>query len=100
MSFNHIPKIIKNLFYLTFKKMLKIRDKSLKNNNMPSIKLNKINVKNTKVLTGRKHLLENLPKDAICAEIGVNKGKFSMQILDYCKPKRLHLIDFWGNKKI
>ena len=79
--------------------MLKIRDKSLKNNNMPSIKLNKINVKNTKVLTGRKHLLENLPKDAICAEIGVNKGKFSMQILDYCKPKRLHLIDFWGNKR-
>ena len=44
----------------------------------------------------RKFLLEMLPKNAICAEIGVFEGKFSKQILKITKPKMLHLIDLWS----
>ena len=99
MIFRKLPKTIKKLFYLIFLKMLNIRDKSLKNNGMPSAELNRINVKNCKVVATREQLLENLPKHSICAEIGVNKGSFSSKILDYCSPKKLYLIDFWGNER-
>ena len=36
-----------------------------------------------------------LPKNSLCAEIGVHKGDFSDQILQTVKPKELHLIDPW-----
>jgi len=51
----------------------------------------------------RKFLLKMMPKNAICAEIGVFKGGFSNQILQVTKPKKLHLIDLWeleSNKTI
>ena len=43
----------------------------------------------------RTSLLEMIPKDSVCVEIGVWKGKFSKQILDKVKPEKLHLIDPW-----
>jgi hypothetical protein len=39
-------------------------------------------------------VLSRIPKDAVCAEIGVFKGDFSARILE-CRPKKLHLIDPW-----
>ncbi len=41
----------------------------------------------------REHLLARVPKNSVCAEIGVDEGQFSRQILDSTTPKRLHLID-------
>lgn len=41
----------------------------------------------------RLFLLEEMPKNSICAEIGVFEGTFSYKILEICKPKLLHLID-------
>ena len=43
----------------------------------------------------RTHLLKIIPKDSICAEIGVWKGDFSSQILKVVNPKKLHLIAPW-----
>jgi hypothetical protein len=43
----------------------------------------------------RMHLLKLMPKDSVCAEIGVWKGSFSQQILDVVSPCRLFLIDPW-----
>src|ERR1700679_3478846 len=43
----------------------------------------------------RQALLARLPKQAICAEIGVWKGAFSRQILEEARPLELHLIDPW-----
>ena len=40
-------------------------------------------------------LLSKLPKDSICAEIGVWKGDYSDAILYHVHPKKLHLIDPW-----
>lgn len=43
---------------------------------------------------GRDCILSKIPKDSVCAEIGVYKGDFSELILQ-CAPKKLHLIDPW-----
>ena len=43
----------------------------------------------------REFLLEMLPKNSVCAEIGVHKGDFSAQILRTVVPKELHLVDPW-----
>ncbi|MGH7859695.1 MAG: hypothetical protein ACREQY_20400, partial [Candidatus Binatia bacterium] len=43
----------------------------------------------------RAFLLRMLPRDAVCAEIGVWKGELSRRILDKTSPRRLHLIDPW-----
>lgn len=44
---------------------------------------------------GRDFLLEAMPKDAICCEIGVWQGSFSERILSLTKPQKLFLIDPW-----
>lgn len=67
--------------------------------NMPKVKLNKIHIQNCNLLLDREELLDNLPKDSIVAEIGVNKGEFSQKILDQCEPKKLHLIDAWHSER-
>ena len=43
----------------------------------------------------RLFLLQSMPKNSICAEIGVNRGNFSKSILNIVKPKTLYLIDPW-----
>lgn len=40
-----------------------------------------------------------MPRNALVAEIGVNKGKFSQIILESSKPKKIHLIDSWGSQR-
>jgi hypothetical protein len=46
-------------------------------------------------VAGRDLLLQAMPKQAICAEIGVWEGDFSRRILDSTRPAKLHLIDPW-----
>ena len=48
-----------------------------------------------KIVQDRERLLDELPKDSICAEIGVLTGSFSTTILHRCNPKQLNLIDPW-----
>jgi hypothetical protein len=43
----------------------------------------------------RQRLLRKMPRNSVCAEIGVWKGEFSQQILRVVKPIELHLIDPW-----
>ncbi|MGH7917596.1 MAG: hypothetical protein ACREQE_09015, partial [Candidatus Binataceae bacterium] len=40
-------------------------------------------------------LLRQLPRGAVCAEIGVLEGDFSERIIALTRPRRLHLIDPW-----
>lgn len=47
----------------------------------------------------RIELLKHLPSGAVVAEIGVNEGDFSREILSTCSPKKLVLIDVWGSKR-
>lgn len=43
----------------------------------------------------REELLSLMPKNSICAEIGVWKGDFSKRIIKHILPSELHLIDPW-----
>ena len=43
----------------------------------------------------RDFLLKYMPKNSVCAEIGVWRGDFSNRILHLVSPKELHLIDPW-----
>jgi hypothetical protein len=43
----------------------------------------------------RDFLLKEMPKQSVCAEIGVYKGEFSERILRIVRPQELHLIDPW-----
>jgi hypothetical protein len=45
--------------------------------------------------TARANVLLRVPEGSVCAEIGVDEGVFSRQILDTVSPRRLHLIDPW-----
>lgn len=60
----------------------------------PERPLGERHVKNCRVLVNRMALLEQMPKNAVCAEIGIERGMFSEQILKITKPATLHLIDF------
>jgi len=64
---------------------------------IPKYDLQPKHIQNLKVLLNRESLLNFLPKNAICAEIGVNEGDFSKMILQQSSPLKLHLIDAWGN---
>lgn len=46
----------------------------------------------------RKELVQLLPKDAVVAEVGVQRGRFAKTIFRKAKPKRLHLIDCWEHQ--
>ena len=62
-------------------------------------KFRDIHLKNTRVLTDRNELLSLLGEGGVVAEVGVASGDFSDQILQTCKPRILHLIDYWANYK-
>jgi hypothetical protein len=47
-------------------------------------------------LRTRKRLLASMPRQSVCAEIGVWRGSFSELILDIVHPRMLHLIDPWA----
>jgi hypothetical protein len=50
-------------------------------------------------LPDRTEMLKQLPAGGVVAEIGVNEGDFSEQILSLCKPEKLILIDVWASKR-
>lgn len=43
----------------------------------------------------RRWVIDVIPRDARCAEVGVWKGDFSAQVLSLASPRELHLIDPW-----
>jgi hypothetical protein len=64
---------------------------------VPKFELEKKHIARLKVLLDRKELLGEMPKNSVCAEIGVNEGEFSEMIWHITQPTRLHLIDAWGD---
>jgi hypothetical protein len=47
----------------------------------------------------RRRLLAQLPKGAVCAEIGTWRGDFAERILESRRPRVLHLIDPWEHRQ-
>lgn len=48
-----------------------------------------------KLLSSRMSLLERLPKNAVCCEVGVSMGVFADAIARVTQPKKMYLIDAW-----
>ena len=66
---------------------------------IPYVELHERHIRNLRVVLDRKALLETLPKQSVAAEIGVDHGDFSAQILAHAAPRHLHLIDSWGSAR-
>jgi len=74
-------------------------DMIAKDSNVPSIDLAQQHVQNAKLLSNRSDLLERLPNGGNVAEVGVDQGEFSDEILAKCQPAKLHLIDVWNTER-
>ena len=57
-------------------------------------------VQHCKVLADRLDMLDLLPQNAVIAELGVEEGLFSKEILVRCIPSELILVDTWPDKAI
>lgn len=68
-----------------------------KRNQNPKVSLRKEHLGNCQVLPCREDLLKQMPKNAICAEVGVAEGYFSEQILQICNPEKLYMIEYGKN---
>lgn len=82
-----------NYFYSAFLDRRKAIEEEI-----PRIDLEAKHIQNLKVLVDRKELLKCMPQNATCSELGVNEGDFSEQILQFTTPRKLHLIDAWGDE--
>lgn len=85
---SYLFKTISNQFYL-----LVSNKKSRRKRWPPAKKLSHIHIKNCKLFEDRVRILDEIPANGICAEIGIWKCDFSKQILERIRPARLHLID-------
>lgn len=88
---------MKKLFIKFFLFQFKIinRYRSNRYGNPQLVDLEEKHLSNSKLISDRNSLLKHLPKNSICAEIGVDEGIFSDEILKISNPKELYLIDFW-----
>ena len=89
-----VMKIISNYIL----KKIKIK-RQAEVDSMPKLSIEKKNIENGSILSKREHLLEVLPKHGIIAELGVDNGYFTEQIIKICNPKKIYLIDTWSSKR-
>lgn len=95
---NTIPKILKRKLFEYYKQQF-LSNLIIINDNIPGNEIKQANINNLKALLNREELLKLLPKNAIVAEVGVDKGFFSELIIKTTAPQRLHLIDCWSDTR-
>ena len=90
--------VIKRNIYWYLKKRISDVQKNIEEQ-IPKIDLEDKHISNITMLKNRSKLLEMLPKHGIVAELGVNRGEFSLEIMQVNQPKELHLVDAWGSER-
>ena len=96
------PETAAPLWLRAFIKLIKpliVRYNTTISDHIPKYPIGQEALNNAKLLANRTMLLQQLPKNATVAELGVDQGGFSEDILKNCNPEKLHLIDFWGSKR-
>ena len=100
-----IPKRIKNSILQNYREKIekdfelnlqKVRAQQF---DLPHLDIKQKHINNLKVIENRNKLLEFLPANAVVAEVGVDIGDYSFQILKKSNPKKLHLIDCWATER-
>lgn len=91
---NLVPSQLKNFIRKRFES-----ERLVSKGNIPNVQISEMHISNLKAVKNREALLSLLPKNAIVAEIGVDKGEFSEMIIRTTCPKRLHLIDTWNSER-
>lgn len=66
---------------------------------MPALPLLPLNVRNCVGLLNRQVLMEHMPKNGVCVELGVDEGFFTKAILKFTSPSKLYLVDLWGDDR-
>lgn len=66
---------------------------------LPKIFLEEKHIKNCELVLNRRAMLQRMGKQNVVAELGVDRGKFSNEILDIIRPDVLHLIDSWKSTR-
>lgn len=97
-----IPKKIRTRIYKLHIRQYQEQEKQrfiTEHESVPQIELSPIYISNLKLLIDRDYLLHMMPKNAVVAKIGVDKGEFSEHILSITNPAILHLIDAWGSER-
>ena len=98
-----IIKLLKKLFFLKYIVNLILNKVKIKRqsevDSIPKHSVKKVNILNGSILANRKHLLEILPKNGVVAELGVDSGDFTEQIIKISNPKKIYLIDTWSSKR-
>lgn len=86
-----VKKLARNLIMDEIKKERAVILKTI-----PKYDLQEKHIAHLKVIPNRAALIALLAKNGVIAEIGVNKGEFSKQIVELSSPSRFHLIDAWS----
>ena len=71
---------IKRVIYIYIFQRIKIK-RQAEVDSMPKLVIEKKNIQSGSILSNRKHLLEVLPKNGIVAELGVDNGYSTEQII-------------------
>ncbi len=66
---------------------------------LPKVHLREDHVRNCRIVLDRRELLRQLGHKAIVAELGVDRGEFSDQLLELVNPRVLHLVDTWNSPR-
>jgi len=66
---------------------------------IPIYELTNDHLENLVILPTRKELLEKMPKESVCAELGVDEAEFSKEIIEIVTPEKLYLIDLWSSDR-
>ena len=65
--------------------------------NQPKTVFSKDHLKDTVVLPNRLEMIKRMPENSIAAELGVDEGQFSKDMLSTGRVQELHLVDLWGS---
>ncbi|GAP38211.1 class I SAM-dependent methyltransferase [Piscinibacter sakaiensis] len=84
---------------MQFARQQEARQREARVAELPRVALAEKHMRNCQLLLNRARLLERLPRWATVAELGVDQGRFSEQILKIAQPGTLHLVDLWGSDR-
>jgi len=77
--------------------LLAYEQKNLKHPEPPTLLAK--HLEGAQLLPTRMELLDVLPKGGVIAELGVDQGDFSQEILKRCSPEHLALVDWWSTAR-